>query len=406
MNEPAPPPRVAVVLAVPTPYASPFLGKVARSGRVRLKVFYCAAREAGRDWGALDADGVDSEVLAGRGLVVRAANLTTMHLNPGATSRLAAFRPDVVVIGGYYLQGMQAAIAWCVCRRLPWILATESHGLAPRPAWARMLRRLVVGFLVRRATALQVTGILAREDLLGLGAQPADIFRFPNTPDVRRLAERARELAPRRAALRAELGLGHGPLALFVGRLVAVKGVASLLGAFSAVLGRLPDARLALVGDGPLRAELESRAERACGGRVRFFGSVAPAELARFYAAADLLVLPSLEEPWGIVVNEAMAFGLPVLASDRVGAAHDLVLPGETGYRVPAGSDREWADALVRLLSDPALRARLGARAQTVIAGWTQEAFVPAFEAAIFHALGKARKNGTANYANFANSSR
>lgn len=383
------PPRVAVVLALPTPYAGPFLGKVARQGRVRLKAFYCAAREAGRDWELPPEDGFEQEILPSLPVLIRSANLTTYHVNPTMIRRLAAWQPDVVSVGGYYLHGMQAAISWCLWRRVPFLLASESHALTPRPAWVRRVKGPLVRFLVRRAAAFQVTGRLARQYLLGYGARPEDVFLFPNTPDVARLVRLRGELLGRRDEIRRELGVGAGPAALFVGRLVAVKGVDVLLQAFADVRERCPDAELLVVGDGPQRGPLEAQARRGGLGHVRFYGHRSPAELPRFYAAADVFVLPSREEPWAVVVNEAMAFGLPVIASDQVGAAYDLVLPQETGFIVPAGETHALGTALVTLLSDSGLRARMSRRGSEVIARWTQEACVPEFVDAILHAMAR-----------------
>src|SRR5205085_5919320 len=110
---------------------------------------------------------------------------------------------------------------------------------------------------------------------------------------------------------------------------------------------------------GPQRVTLERKAE---GTRVRMLGELDEHRLAEAYVAADVFALLSTHEPWGVVVNEAAASGLPLVLSDRVGAARDLLRDGENGLLVPAGDTDAAADALRRLAADPEVRARMGAR--------------------------------------------
>src|SRR4029077_18085376 len=123
------------------------------------------------------------------------------------------------------------------------------------------------------------------------------------------------------------------------------------LSAFARAVAENSDLRLVIVGDGSLRALIETVASDA-DDRVTYLGRLRAADVQRAYLAADLLVLPSLFEPWGLVVNEAMACGLPVIASDRVGCAEDLVRHGQTGLVVGAGCERELAAAIRQLARD------------------------------------------------------
>ena len=120
---------------------------------------------------------------------------------------------------------------------------------------------------------------------------------------------------------------------------------------------------LLIVGSGVLEAELRAySAERHL--PVRFAGFLNQTEIPRAYAAADALVLPSGSETWGLVVNEAMASGIPAVVSDRVGCREDLVDEGETGYSFPMGETGELADRLARLASDRSHAAEMGKEAQ------------------------------------------
>ena len=173
-----------------------------------------------------------------------------------------------------------------------------------------------------------------------------------------------------RVAARARMGAtGDGFLALFAGRLVPEKGIATLLAAWERA-SLPPGSALALAGAGP---------ERVAGSDVHALGRIDRDDLPPLYAAADVLVLPSIatatfREPWGLVTNEAMHQGTPVIASDEVGAAAGgLVLDGRTGLVVPAGDADALAARLTALAAAPELARRLGDEARRKVAAYTPE---------------------------------
>jgi glycosyltransferase involved in cell wall biosynthesis len=133
-------------------------------------------------------------------------------------------------------------------------------------------------------------------------------------------------------------------------------------------VGRLgPDVVLWILGDGPLRSRLEELARREAPGRVVWHGFVNQSRVPPLLAAADVFVMPSQDEPWGLSVNEAMAVGLPAICSDGVGCAVDLVRPSVTGHVYPVGDTAALARCLDGLRSDPDGRRRMGAAAQELV---------------------------------------
>lgn len=170
---------------------------------------------------------------------------------------------------------------------------------------------------------------------------------------------------------------------LFAGRPAREKGLGVLVEAWSRSGLRAPTAALVLVGAGSIPPWVPS------GGAVVGLDPVSPAQLRNFYAAADVLVLPSIptrtfREPWGLVANEAMNRGLPVIASDAVGAAAGgLVRDGRNGVVVPAGDPVALAAALRRLAGDASLRARLGEAAREDVGAYTHEAWARGFSRAL-----------------------
>src|SRR5438552_1065947 len=130
-------------------------------------------------------------------------------------------------------------------------------------------------------------------------------------------------------------------------------------------------AAVVFMGDGVLRAPLESYAREHALGGAHFIGFLNQSALPRHYAMADVFVLPSTYEPRGAVINEAMACGLPVVVTDRCGSIGDIVLAGDNAFVYPAGDADALAELMERLVVDPALRARMAQRSREIISTWT-----------------------------------
>jgi glycosyltransferase involved in cell wall biosynthesis len=232
--------------------------------------------------------------------------------------------------------------------------------------------------IFRHADAVIAYGEHARRFVARTRGHDEDIFIAPQSvePELFRRTVTDEEIAAFRAAHR----LADGPLVLYAGRLVADKGVDVLARAWPQVNG---PATLVLVGDGPLSPQAGALP------RARLIGPLPRAELPVAYAAADFALLPSIptprfKEPWGLVCNEAMHQGRPMVATTAVGAvAGGLVRHDETGLVVAPCDARALARAIDRLLTDAPLRARLGAAAQEAAAPYTYEAMVTAFDQAL-----------------------
>jgi glycosyltransferase involved in cell wall biosynthesis len=223
-------------------------------------------------------------------------------------------------------------------------------------------RLKLAGLILTVDRFVAITGPIA-DDLRRLGVPDHRVVTIPNGVEVGRPAPRAEG-----AGVRSALGWpADAPVATFVGRLVHDKGLDWLLAVWPEVTRRRADARLLLVGDGPERHAL---ADRATGlgltGRVAFAGR--REDVRPYLAASDVFALPSRQEGVANALLEAMVQGLPVVvADDRLGGNREVVTDGLEGHVVRVGDDRGLADALSRLLADPALRRAMGARARRTV---------------------------------------
>jgi glycosyltransferase involved in cell wall biosynthesis len=299
-------------------------------------------------------------------------------LTLGISRALRDAGPDVVVVSGWSTFASQAAIAWSRAHRVPYVLLVESHDLGPRAGWRRVMKGTVVPRLVRGAASVLVVGAAARESVLARGAPPERVRVFANTVDVELWMQRADRLPVRPNE--------DDVAILSVGRLAAEKGLDVLVRA----IARTADARLRVIvaGSGPEERRLMRLAEQL-GVRLTIRGDLSEDALAEEYAAADVFALLSLRETWGVVVNEAAASGLPLVLSDRVGAAYDLLRDGENGFVVSSRDVDAAAEALSKLAADAKLRRRMGDRSRELVRGWGYEASVENFVAAVREATSR-----------------
>lgn len=213
-----------------------------------------------------------------------------------------------------------------------------------------------------------------RRFYLHYGIPERKLFFTPYAVENSRFFKEEDRLRGERARVRAELGLSKDAIVLLsVGKLIHKKRHMDLLRAYENVPG--PDKTLVIVGEGESRHSLEKYVTERGLKNVQFAGFVGQTDISRYYAAADIFVLPSgVGETWGLVVNEAMCFGLPVIVSNIAGSAADLVHSGENGYVFHLGDVAELARKISLLAEQPELRRKFGQRSKQIIREYTYDA--------------------------------
>ena len=345
--------RVSLLTNIPAPYRLPVFEALAE--HVDLTVYFCRGQDPARLWQAdLCSERVQYEILSEQRW--RLPGGSELIWNPGLGRHLHRTPFDVYIAGENFTTFPAVLSVLRAARRgnKPFILWSEA--IDTPYASGHILSNAYRRWLYRRTDAFIAYGERAKAYLMRRGASPDRIVvGFQVVPQ---------EHLPPPATDKAELGLAGKTVVLYVGYFVARKGLDHLIQAFRAVAGA--NDVLALIGSGPEEKRL--RARSGSDPRIIFPGYCEGSEKTSWYAAADVFVLPTLHDPWGLVVNEAMAFGLPVIVTDAAGCT-DLIQ--DNGLVVPAGNADELAAALMRLLGDKLLRRQMGLRSRQIISAYT-----------------------------------
>ncbi|MBM3204213.1 glycosyltransferase family 4 protein, partial [Candidatus Woesearchaeota archaeon] len=290
------------------------------------------------------------------------------QLGFGIIGELIRKRYDAVLIYGW-----NSFPNWCALFIAPLIgtkiiLAGESpySQEIQKKYWVRAIKHIVLGFVFGVVNAIMYIGEENRKFYELYKVPKNKLFFMPYSVENERLIRVMRELHPRRNEIRKKWSIDTDEcVVLFVGKLFEKKRPMDLLRAFEIVSQKTKKkSTLLFVGDGEQRAELEAHAKEK-NLRVHFAGFKNQTELPEYYVASDVFVLPSgAGETWGLVVNEAMVFGLPVIVSDVVGCGVDLVHEKENGYIVPLGNMQLLAERILLLIESEEIRKKFGAVSQ------------------------------------------
>ena len=307
-------------------------------------------------------------------------------VNRGVLSALNKANPRVIICGGYNYAASWLGLWWAKRHKAEFVLWSESNSRDTRSG-ARRVEALKMFFL-RRCDRFVVPGKASLEYLKSLGCPAGKIWTAPNAVDNDLFASRAESARSQAAQIKEKLGL-PARFILFVGRMVPEKGVFDLLTAYAKLEDALrSEVGLVFAGDGVSREELVEKAKAVNPGAICFPGFAQRDDLASLYAFAEGLVLPTHSDTWGLVVNEAMACGLPVIVSDVAGCVPDLVEDGWNGYVVPVKDSEKLSMAMDALLRKSELRQEMKDRSLERIRNYSPQACASGLAAAGLSLMG------------------
>jgi len=367
--------KLAALFSHPIQYFAPLFRRLTQEPGIDLTVYYCSEEPSvtsiGKHykWDIPLLEGYSYKVLFNLRRSSKVGGFANL-VNPGIISELHKGHYDAIWVHGYMYMTNWLAFMAARLTRTPILLRGESNLLEPRPLHIRLAKEMLLRSLFHQVAGCLYIGRHNKEFYRHYGVPEERLFFTPYTVDNAYFRQQAKLLAPRRQELRVRWGVKDDrPVILFVGRLVHCKQPLLLLEAYRQVRQKYPCVLL-YVGDGPLRREIEKRAKQEPIPDVQITGFLNQSEISQAYVAGDILVLPSAHEPWGLVVNEGMNFGLPIVVSDRVGCAPDLVHEGENGFIVPYHSVDLLAHAIETLVTNPGRRRSFGQRSLGIIADW------------------------------------
>jgi glycosyltransferase involved in cell wall biosynthesis len=284
-------------------------------------------------------------------------------------------RYDVVWVHGQQFAADLLVFALAKLQGIALLTRGDTHLDLPIRPLRRALRRALLGLQYRHIDRFLAVGSKNHDYYRALGVPAARIFRVPFSVDNSRFGRGSRLSLDERRARRAGFGVhDERPILLYASKLMRRKHPDDLLRAAAQLLGRGRALHVVIAGSGEMDAELRRLAAGLeLDAHVSFIGFVNQSELPALYGACDVFVLPAEHEPWGLVVNEVMCAGLPLVLGAGLGCAPDLLEPGVNGLACEAGDAVSLAAALEPLLRDAGLRRRMGEASRRIIAAWDYE---------------------------------
>lgn len=380
---------LAILTSHPTQFDDPLFRRMADSGSFDLTVYFLDSDDISQEidpelgfspnWDLPLLSGYRS-IACPRGFLARVRFL----------ARECFLKPhyDLVIVPGYARADL--ALLAHLYGKQPLGMRLDNAPIHAEPRWKTLLRKRILKLVLPRYAVFHPVGSLSNSFLWELGVSPARTFRFPYAVDNDFFRVRAERFRKERDPLLAELGIRTDSfIVLGVLKFVRRENPIELLSGFDLLHQKFPNSALILVGAGPLEQESRDYMERAkLSEAVCLPGYAKYSELPKWYGISNVFVHPATREPWGVSINEAMASGLPIVGSNRVGATYDLVTPGVNGFRYRGGDVRGMADRLAEIASRPDQGGEMGRASQHIIRDWSLEASIASLRDALLEVRG------------------
>lgn len=388
--------RLAVVVSHPIQYYSPWFKQLSLCSGLILKVFYLwdFGSQSRLDRGFGRSLAWDIPLLEGYEYLILdnvASDPGTHHFsglnNPSLVVELLRWRPDVLMLFGYVYCSHLRLLSDPRLRAVPILFRGDSHLLATRSGVKPLIGSFVRRFLFRRFAAGLPVGRANAYWMQRSGIPVHRQFFCPHAVDNRRFRDAAPKAEASARSLRNQLGISaSAPVVLFAGKFESNKCPLDLIESFKAL--NHPSAVLVFVGNGALEEELKANAALT-DQKIIFLGFQNQSFMPTIYCLADLVVLPSLSETWGLCINEAMIMARPVVVSSHVGCVPDLVIHGKTGWVFPAGEQDALCAALAEALSDPERLKTMGLASRAHIEHYSYAEATSGLKQALQFVLGR-----------------
>ncbi|WP_281774506.1 glycosyltransferase family 4 protein [Methanobacterium formicicum] len=350
--------KVAIITNIPTFYRQKQWEYYSNCEYFDLTIYYCANIEPGRHWKIKPSKGVKEVFLKG-------LSYKSFHFNPGIL-KIIFQDYDVFFVGGFGYPSLIILIVLLKLFKKKWVLIID--GISPLKIEEKnLISNVIKKYLIRGANAYFANGTLGANYLENYGIPLDKIFNQYMTVDVDYFKDKGKNSVEFRSKIRTKYGITEKTTVLmYAGRLIKHKGVHDLIRVVKHLNNNGHDIKLLVVGDGDFKKELKKQAQISTS--VIFVGHVSPEEIYNYYYASDIFVLPTYDDPWGLVVNEAMACQLPIIVSNAAGCSIDLI--EKNGYVITAGNLNELYSAIIDLINKNQ-NNNYGKKSFELIRNWT-----------------------------------
>lgn len=374
--------RIAFVNTHPIQYFAPLYSYLTRHCGLETTALYLSdfSLKGGADpgfgrsitWDVDLLEGYQAKFMGGMKASRRRIGGFLSMVAPQLWNEINAENYDAVIIHGHNLAAHHIAWAACLASRTPVFTRGETHRRLSRPSWRETIRKPLLNLHYRGLDGFLAIGSANSAYYRWMGIPQEEIFSVPYTVDNARFISASKKAQQTRLEVRKKLGMDLTlPAIVFASKFDKRKRPDDLLAAYAKLRHEGIEAQLVMVGTGLLEKSLKSDVIKNAIPNVTFAGFVNQADLPAVYAASDVFVLPSSNEPWGLVVNEAMCAGLPIVLSEEIGCADDLVKDGVNGATFVAGDIEGLAAALRPILKCPELRASQAEASLRLIKRWS-----------------------------------
>jgi glycosyltransferase involved in cell wall biosynthesis len=354
--------RIAIIHNAIAPYRHPLFEELSKT--VDLMVYFCSKWVHPCKWDLWPKGYIYPHKFLPN-IPIRTP-IESFNFNPTILVELVKRKPNILIINGYTDPTAWLAFVLAYLLRIPVIQWTE--GVREPKSITGFTTRPLRLFFAKKPDAIIVPGKISRNYLISLGAKEEKVFIAPNAIDNELFAHLLNMSKSKRKELKSQKDLEGKIVILYVGQLVSRKGIEYLIKAYSKIEKEYANVALLVLGKGPLEYNLKRLASSL---GIQHVKVISPGlqlnDLVGLYNLGDIFVLPTLEDVWGFVINEAMACGLPVVATRAAQASLEMISPGESGFIVKEADAEELYKAIKKLVIDCEMRAKMARKSKEIV---------------------------------------
>ena len=373
--------RVTVVHNLPAPYRLPIFEKLLDDPELDVRIFFTGKPRSNRPFWSADFRVQDPRIvyLPEVAFPLRGKSADKININ-FSIGQIFSLRPDVLLLDGYQDPTNLIVAVICWIKKIPYILSAEISYVWTSTLTARLFSR-VVGQVVRRAAYLTPSSNSCAAFFQHLGGNSSRMRVIPLLPDVQRLASVSSSKRGRHEEIRAKYGLDKKFVVLYVGRFEDYKGIRELFVAMDQVVSQDPNVCFVFIGNGSLENEVREKCELSPDSSL-YAGSVDDDKLLDLLSIADIHVMPSWHEAYGVVAAEALSCGVPSIVTKYSGC-RDLVIDGMNGFVIEPKDPGAITRSILALSSNPALAERMKRSAAVSMNGLSIESLYASLKMSI-----------------------